>query len=250
MVNTVVETLSRKGTPFWAETLRLDDARERVRPPHNTDDQASPDPHPFFSGGFIRLIDVIVSLVALVFLLPAMVLVGLWVRLNDGGPAFYAQPRIGRGGKLFKCYKFRSMRVNADALLTEYLLSNEVARLEWEKEHKLKNDPRITGLGHFIRKTSLDELPQLWNVLRGDMSLVGPRPIVAAEVVKYGHSFPAYASVTPGITGLWQVMGRNDVCYHRRVAMDRLFARRRNLRLYVFILLATIPAVLLQKGSY
>ena len=128
--------------------------------------------------------------------------------------------------------------------------SDPIARLEWEKDHKLRNDPRITRLGSFLRKSSLDELPQLFNVLRGEMSLVGPRPIVDAEVVRYGRYFADYCSVRPGITGLWQISGRNDVSYRRRVALDVAFARARSRSLYVRILAGTVPSVLVRRGSY
>jgi lipopolysaccharide/colanic/teichoic acid biosynthesis glycosyltransferase len=150
----------------------------------------------------------------------------------------------------FKCLKFRSMRTNAAELLAKLLENDAAARAEWAADHKLKNDPRITRLGLFLRKTSLDELPQLINVLRGDMSLVGPRPIVRAEVEKYGKSMRHYTSRLPGITGLWQVKGRNDVSYRRRVALDRMFARKFSPLLYASILIQTVPAVVLRKGSY
>lgn len=198
----------------------------------------------------IRILDIVFSLLALVLLAPALGLIALVVRFQDNGPVFFVQNRIGINGRNFKCYKFRSMHVEADRLLNRLLQIDPSALKEWEADHKLRNDPRVTPLGRFLRKTSLDEFPQLFNVLRGDMSLVGPRPIIQAEVRKYGSSFGHYTSVLPGITGLWQVMGRNDVTYKRRVAMDRLFARRRSLRLYLYILIVTVPAVLLQKGSY
>lgn len=198
----------------------------------------------------IRLLDIIIASTALVVLAPALGLVALIVWMQDNGPIFFVQDRIGLNGRNFKCFKFRSMHIDADRLLNRLLQIDPMAMAEWEADHKLRQDPRVTPLGRFLRKTSLDEFPQLLNVLRGDMSLVGPRPIIKAEVRKYGSSFSHYASVVPGITGLWQVMGRNDVTYKRRVAMDRLFARRRSIRLYLFILIMTIPAVLTQRGSY
>jgi len=198
----------------------------------------------------VRSADIIISLAALIFLLPALVAIALLVSLQDGGPVLFAQTRIGRDMREFKCLKFRSMRINAAELLAKLLESDANARAEWAADHKLKNDPRITRLGLFLRKTSLDELPQLFNVLKGDMSLVGPRPIVQAEVAKYGKSMRHYTSRLPGITGLWQVKGRNDVSYRRRVALDRLFARKFSPVLYVSILLQTVPAVVLRKGSY
>jgi exopolysaccharide production protein ExoY len=202
------------------------------------------------SAAVIRLLDIIISLAALVFFAPVLSAVGVLVWLQDGGSMFYGQKRIGYGGKIFTCYKFRSMLVDSEERLNALLAKDAEARAEWLQDHKLKNDPRITAFGRFIRKTSLDEFPQLWNVLKGDMSLVGPRPIVRDEIAKYGRSFVRYASVKPGITGLWQISGRNNVKYHRRVAMDRHFCRRRNIRLYLFILIATVPSILAQRGSY
>jgi exopolysaccharide production protein ExoY len=142
------------------------------------------------------------------------------------------------------------MAPDAETRLAELLVADQAARCEWERDHKLKNDPRITRIGAFLRKSSLDELPQLLNVLAGHMSLVGPRPIVASEIAKYGQHFPAYCSVRPGITGLWQVSGRNDVSYQRRIAMDVAYSRGNSFALYCKLLAKTIPAVLLRKGSY
>jgi lipopolysaccharide/colanic/teichoic acid biosynthesis glycosyltransferase len=197
-----------------------------------------------------RWVDLTLAVVALVFLSPLMVLVGLAVWLQDGGPVFYAQTRVGRGGVGFKCLKFRSMLVDADQRLQLLLSRDPAALAEWERDHKLRDDPRITALGSFLRRSSVDEIPQLINVIRGEMSLVGPRPIVAAEVPRYGHYIRDYCSVTPGITGLWQVSGRNDVSYRRRVALDVTYARSKSFVLDLKILLATIPAVLLRRGSY
>ncbi|MCR6660101.1 MAG: sugar transferase [Asticcacaulis sp.] len=202
------------------------------------------------SDGLIRLLDIVISLFALIFFAPVLVMVGLMVKAQDGGSVFYGQTRIGLGGRDFTCFKFRSMLTDSEVRLKNLLATDAAARAEWIRDHKLKNDPRITGFGRFIRKTSLDEFPQLWNVLKGDMSLVGPRPIVQDEICKYGRTFVRYASVKPGITGLWQVSGRNNVSYHRRVAMDRLFCRRRNVALYLYILIATVPSILAQRGSY
>ncbi|MGN6209291.1 sugar transferase [Asticcacaulis sp.] len=198
----------------------------------------------------IRALDIVISLLALIFFAPVLVMVGLMVKAQDGGSVFYGQTRVGLGGRDFTCFKFRSMLTDSEVRLKNLLATDAAARAEWIRDHKLKNDPRITGFGRFIRKTSLDEFPQLWNVLKGDMSLVGPRPIVQDEICKYGRTFVRYASVKPGITGLWQVSGRNNVSYHRRVAMDRLFCRRRNVALYLYILIATVPSILAQRGSY
>jgi lipopolysaccharide/colanic/teichoic acid biosynthesis glycosyltransferase len=190
------------------------------------------------------------ALLALVFLLPVMLLVALAVYCQDGGPILFAHRRIGLNGRTFPCLKFRSMAVDAEQRLAALLVSDPAARAEWERDHKLRQDPRVTPLGAFLRKTSLDELPQLFNVLRGEMSLVGPRPIVEAEVVKYGRRFRSYCAVKPGITGLWQVSGRNDTSYRTRVALDCVYARRRSFSLDAYIIAATVPAVLTRKGSY
>jgi exopolysaccharide production protein ExoY len=203
-----------------------------------------------FTKVVIRALDIVISALALIFFSPILVVVGLLVYFQDGGPMFFGQRRIGLDGNEFSCFKFRSMVTNAGQRLEKYLAENAEARIEWAKDHKLKNDPRITKLGRFIRKTSLDEFPQLWNVLKGEMSLVGPRPIVQDEVRKYGLSYSKYKSVKPGITGLWQVAGRNDVTYSRRVAMDRFFSKRKTVPFYLFILVMTVPAVLRQRGSY
>jgi exopolysaccharide production protein ExoY len=196
------------------------------------------------------VMNVMVALAALIFLAPVMVAVAVAVFLQDGGPVVFAHRRIGRGGRYFYCLKFRSMAIDAEQRLADLLADDPVARAEWEKDHKLRDDPRVTRLGAFLRRTSLDELPQLFNVLRGDMSLVGPRPIVDAEIAKYGRRFASYCAVKPGITGLWQVSGRNDTTYRARVAMDCIYARQRNVVMDGLIIAATVPAVLLRRGSY
>jgi len=194
--------------------------------------------------------NLVLALVALVFLAPVMLTVALSVFVQDGGPVVFAHRRIGRGGRYFFCLKFRSMAIDAEQRLSELLAHDPAARAEWARDHKLRNDPRVTRLGDFLRKTSLDELPQLFNVLRGEMSLVGPRPIVDAEVAKYGRRFESYCAVKPGITGLWQISGRNDTTYRARVALDCIYARQRNLLMDGVIIAATVPAVLLRRGSY
>ena len=187
---------------------------------------------------------------ALIFLLPLMLLVAIAVFAHDGGPIIFAHRRIGKDGKTFPCLKFRSMAVDAEQRLKDVLENNAEARAEWERDHKLRDDPRVTKLGAFLRKTSLDELPQLFNVLRGEMSLVGPRPIVTGEIAKYGKRFRHYCAVKPGITGLWQISGRNDTTYRARVAMDCIYAKSRNVGLDLAILFFTVPAVLQRRGSY
>lgn len=197
-----------------------------------------------------RSLDIVVALCALVVLLPLFVVIGLLIYIGNPGPVFFAQSRIGHGGKSFLCYKFRSMVVDAESKLLHLLSVDPAARLEWQRDHKLKDDPRITFFGMFLRRSSLDEIPQLLNVLRGDMSIVGPRPIVLAEVVRYGRYFPDYCSVRPGITGLWQVSGRNNVSYRRRVALDVTYARTRTVMTDLRVIMMTIPAVFAAKGSY
>jgi lipopolysaccharide/colanic/teichoic acid biosynthesis glycosyltransferase len=190
------------------------------------------------------------ALFILVFCAPLMVLTALAIYVYDGGPPLFAHRRVGREGRGFRCLKFRSMAVDAESRLERLLASDPAARREWEADHKLRRDPRVTPLGRILRKTSLDELPQLINVLRGEMNLVGPRPVVQAEACKYGHRFVHYCAVRPGITGLWQVSGRNNTSYGRRVALDVLYTRRKSLRLDLAILLRTVPAVLMRDGSY
>ena len=197
-----------------------------------------------------RIIDFVLALGALIFFLPLMTIAAIAVKLQDGGPVLFGHGRLGRDGERFKCLKFRSMVIDSDQRLKALLARDPVARREWEKDHKLKNDPRITWLGRFLRTSSIDELPQLFNVMRGEMSLIGPRPIVDAEVPRYGRWFKHYCSVRPGISGLWQVSGRNDVSYRRRVALDRLYVRRRSFTFNLWIVMRTIPAVLKRDGSY
>ena len=197
-----------------------------------------------------RQIDVLLSISALIFLAPLMLMVALLVYIVDPGPVFFGHRRLGKNGQTFRCWKFRSMVVDADARLCALLESDPVARAEWEADHKLRDDPRVTRIGHFLRKSSLDELPQFFNVLRGDMSLVGPRPIVADEIVKYGRYFTNYCRVRPGITGLWQISGRNDVSYRRRVALDVAYVRSKSVVLDLGILLLTVPRVVARRGSY
>jgi lipopolysaccharide/colanic/teichoic acid biosynthesis glycosyltransferase len=199
---------------------------------------------------FVRALDVAIALVALIFVLPLMGVIAFAIFLQDRGPIVFSHRRIGRGGKSFYCYKFRSMAADAEARLAELLARDPIARAEWARDHKLRNDPRVTPLGAFLRRSSLDELPQLVNVLQGTMSLVGPRPIVDAEISRYGKRFSHYCAVKPGITGLWQISGRNDVSYRTRVALDCLYAKSLSPRLYLWIVVVTIPAVLSRKGSY
>lgn len=195
-----------------------------------------------------RAFDVVAASVLLVFLLPVMLALYVWVRA-DGGPAFYGHERIGRDGRRFQCWKFRSMHVNGDIILAATLEACPKARAEWAQRQKLSHDPRVTAAGRLLRKSSLDELPQLFNVLGGTMSLIGPRPIVAAELLRYGHRGAAYLRCRPGITGLWQVSGRSRTTYARRVALDSVYAKRQGFLLDAHVLLKTVPVVLLRHGA-
>ncbi|GLS68087.1 sugar transferase [Methylobacterium tardum] len=196
-----------------------------------------------------RGLDVSVAVTALFLLLPLLLLIAAIVWAGDGKAPIFRHMRIGRDGRRFGCLKFRSMVTDGEAVLAAHLASSPQARAEWAETHKLSDDPRITAIGHVLRKTSLDELPQLWNVLRGEMSLVGPRPIVAAEIARYDHAFATCFAVPPGVTGLWQVSGRSDTTYAERVALDLDYATRWSLRRDFAIMLRTIPAVLAQRGS-
>lgn len=189
-----------------------------------------------------RLFDVVLSALAVVILSPILLL--LWLAVaSDGGRALYASKRVGRSGVLFDCYKFRSMRLDADNYLNEIISKDPELRKEWLANFKLNNDPRITWVGKILRKTSLDELPQLFNVLKGDMSLVGPRPILLDEVERYGNQIFDYQSLRPGITGMWQVSGRNSVTYGQRIELNKWYARNWTLWLDLTILIKTIPVV-------
>jgi len=225
----------------------IESAVARTAPNHTVGSKPSAVSHSEIG---VRALDLTVALSILIFTLPLLIVIAVLVRMQDGGRSLFAHERIGRNGRMFKCLKFRSMVLDADRRLSQLLESDPYARAEWDRDHKLKNDPRITRVGAFLRRSSLDELPQLFNVLRGDMSIVGPRPIVTAEISRYGRRFQHYCAVKPGITGLWQVSGRNDVAYRRRVAMDTVYARHKSLVWDIKLLLLTVPAVLFASGSY
>ncbi|MDP9567979.1 undecaprenyl-phosphate galactose phosphotransferase WbaP [Kosakonia radicincitans] len=196
-----------------------------------------------------RFFDIVCTLGILAISSPLFIY--LWYTVSrDGGPAIYAHTRIGRRGKEFNCYKFRSMVMNSQEVLDDLLTKDPLARSEWEKDFKLKDDPRITRIGRFIRKTSLDELPQLFNVLKGEMSLVGPRPVIQEELERYSDDVEYYLMVKPGMTGLWQVSGRNDVDYATRVYFDSWYVKNWSLWNDIVILFKTINVVLLRKGAY
>ncbi|HEY1756906.1 MAG TPA: undecaprenyl-phosphate galactose phosphotransferase WbaP [Bryobacteraceae bacterium] len=196
-----------------------------------------------------RLLDMTLGVLVCLLALPFVLLIYLLLKVESRGPAFYSQTRLGRGGRTFRIWKFRSMVPNADRILNDYLAAHPELRLEWEKDHKLRKDPRITRLGRVLRTTSLDELPQLWNVIRGDMSLVGPRPIVDAEIFKYGAAYQLYKQVLPGITGLWQVSGRNNTTYPERIALDSYYVRNWSPWFDLYILGRTIKVVIAHEGA-
>lgn len=195
-----------------------------------------------------RLVDVI-GAVGLGLVFSPLIVVIVFLMRKDGS-VIYRHRRVGRGGQMFSCLKFRTMVSDADQVLRELLESNPELRAEWVRDHKLRNDPRVTRLGRFLRRTSLDELPQLLNVLRGEMSLVGPRPVVREELLRYGRSVGTYLAAKPGITGLWQVTGRNNTDYRRRVVLDTYYVRNHNLLLDLYILAKTTGVVLGGKGAY
>ncbi len=197
-----------------------------------------------------RLFDLFCCLCGSVVLVPLFALIALAIRLDSRGPVFYAQRRIGMGGKPIFVHKFRTMVVNADEIIGRCLAEHPELREEWESDRKLRNDPRITRVGRLLRTTSLDELPQIWDVLRGTMSLVGPRPIVEEERAKYGSVFNEYIRVLPGITGLWQISGRNDTSYTERVGYDFFYVANWSVWLDIWILFNTVPVVLFRRGAY
>lgn len=211
--------------------------------------QPKVEPEPQARALIKRGIDVAGALALGVAFSPLIALVICALKL-DGGPVLFAHYRVGRDGRRFRVYKFRSMVVDAQTALEELLARHPELRAEWERDHKLRNDPRVTRLGRFLRKTSLDELPQLLNVLKGEMSLVGPRPIEDAELSRYGRAVRHYLASKPGITGLWQVSGRNDTDYGRRVAMDRYYAEKGSVLLDLGILARTVLVVLGRRGAY
>ncbi|RSZ37264.1 MULTISPECIES: sugar transferase [unclassified Variovorax] len=196
-----------------------------------------------------RTADVLMAGSFFVFFGWAYLLIWLGVLYTSGGPAIYMQPRYGRNGRVFKFYKFRSMVADADAVLARHLRQNEAARREWAVYQKLEHDPRITRFGAFLRKYSIDEFPQFWNVLKGDMSMVGPRPCMFAQKELYGDYWDHYCAVRPGITGLWQISGRNEISYRRRAAMDAEYVAHLSLWRDFLILLKTFGVVTGARGS-
>ena len=196
-----------------------------------------------------RTFDLAFGISLAVFSLPAAMLIALAVVVQSGGPVFYSQQRVGRGGRSISVWKFRTMVVDADATLQQVLDRDPALAAEWRQHRKLRRDPRVTGIGRLLRKTSLDELPQVWNIIRGDMSVVGPRPIVIDELDRYGADASLYLAVKPGLTGLWQTSGRNDTTYDRRVELDSEYVRTWSLANDVRIVVNTVPAVIRGAGA-
>ena len=199
---------------------------------------------------FKRIFDLTLTIIGGILISPILLGIAVAVWVSNRGGIIFAHKRVGMYGKNFPCYKFQTMVSNADKVLEKYLAENPAARREWDETFKLTDDPRVTKLGNFLRRTSLDELPQLWNVILGDMSLVGPRPIVEEEVPKYGKNIREYYMVPPGITGMWQVSGRSDTTYPERVAMDTWYVRNWSVWIDIMYLFKTVKAVVTGKGAY
>ena len=199
---------------------------------------------------FQRVFDITLILLAAPYLLLFFLGISALIMLDSKGGALYRQTRIGKGGRRFQAIKFRTMVQNADQILQRYLDESPELKAEWMATHKLKRDPRVTRVGVILRKLSLDEMPQFWNILIGEMSLIGPRPIVDAEIEKYGKCFELYTQARPGLTGLWQVSGRSDTSYQRRVELDEYYLLHRSFKLDMQILLKTVYVVLGRKGAY
>ncbi len=206
----------------------------------------------YFYRLFKKFFDLLFSLFFLIFSLPLFLIISLFIKLSSRGPIFYLQERIGKNNIPFRCIKFRTMYPEAKDILQNILMKDNNLKKEFEETHKLKNDPRITIIGKLLRKTSLDELPQFINVLRGEMSIVGPRPIVKEEKKKYGRNLKKVLSISPGITGLWQVSGRNNLTYKKRVMLDLNYVSNYNLLLDIRILIRTFGVILfpLDRGAY
>lgn len=194
--------------------------------------------------------DFICTLIGTIIISPLLLLIAAWIYFDSPGPVIFRHVRIGKNGRAFGCYKFRTMCVDADKKLAELLANDAAAKAEWERDFKLKDDPRVTKVGKFLRKTSLDELPQIFNVLKGEMSLVGPRPVVEAELEKYGEYLDDYLMVRPGITGMWQVNGRSDTTYEERVHMDSWYVRNWSIWIDIMLLWRTVKSVVKCKGAY
>jgi exopolysaccharide production protein ExoY len=200
--------------------------------------------------GLKRAMDLAIAYPLVIFVGPILAIVYCLIKLFDPGPALFAQLRVGKDGKTFTVYKFRTMRVDAQQRLQALLDADPAAAAEWQKYEKLKNDPRVTPLGKFLRKSSIDELPQLLNIIRGEMAIVGPRPVQSSEVHRYGTDYPFYTAARPGVVGLWQVSGRNKLTYAQRVAYDIEYVQTWTIRSDFVILMRAIPVVLFGRGAY
>lgn len=199
---------------------------------------------------FRRVVEFLLLLALLPFVLPIMIVVSLLIKITSPGPIFYGHPRIGKDGKHIKCWKFRSMYIDADKQLEKILATDKKRKAEWERDRKFTDDPRVTPLGKFLRKTSIDELPQLWNVLVGEMSFVGPRPVTESELSRYGENVDFILSVKPGISGMWQVSGRSDTGYEERISLDAYYIQNWSIWLDLWIAIKTVWVVFTSRGAY
>lgn len=202
------------------------------------------------SSALKRAMDLAIAFTVLAFVAPVFLIVYALIKIFDPGPALFSHLRVGRDGRMFTVYKFRTMRVDAQERLDEMLASNPEAAAEWAKYQKLKNDPRVTVIGRFLRRSSLDELPQLLNIVRGEMSVIGPRPVTSGEIHRYGADYPFYTAVRPGVLGLWQVKGRNKLTYPERVAYDVQYVKTWSIWQDIKILFMAVPVVLFGMGAY
>jgi exopolysaccharide production protein ExoY len=194
--------------------------------------------------------DLVIAFAVLAFVAPIFLIVYALIKIFDPGPALFSHLRVGRDGRMFTVYKFRTMRVDAQERLEEVLTSDPKAAAEWAEFQKLKNDPRVTVIGRILRRTSIDELPQLLNIVRGEMSVIGPRPVTSGEIHRYGAEYPYYTAVRPGVLGLWQVKGRNKLTYPERVAYDVQYVKTWSIWQDIKIMLLAVPVVLLGLGAY
>jgi exopolysaccharide production protein ExoY len=229
--------ISRRRRALIAMVQASTETRATVEPPELQ--ELAP-----VGGAIKRALDIAITLLVLTLLAPLMALIAVAIRLCMGGPIIFRQERIGLNGSTFVCFKFRSMVRNADQILSDYLTANPNAAREWQETQKLRNDPRVGFFGNILRKSSLDELPQFFNVLRGEMSCIGPRPIISAELGRYGAHARTCFRARPGITGIWQTSGRNRLSYAERVALDHYYVNHWSFWLDMLLLLKTIPAVL------
>jgi exopolysaccharide production protein ExoY len=215
------------------------DTSASIQSPKSGVDQFSP-----IGGPTKRVFDIAVAMLVLLLAAPLLILIAVSIKISEGGPVLFRQQRVGHKGQLFECLKFRTMAINAGELLERHLAADPTARREWRETRKLSRDPRVTWLGRALRKSSLDELPQLINVLRGEMSCVGPRPVVPEELSSYGSSASSYLVTRPGLTGMWQVSGRNKLTYRQRVALDTYYVAHWSIWMDLVILVQTLPALM------